>query len=80
MRQYIKEEWNLSWIDWQDKKVYVIVDTTSGEKKYSGIIIDVIFLGKSIEGVDIYLLEMNDKYENKVGFVSNSIKFISEEK
>lgn len=69
----------MAWINWNGKKVFVIVDTTSGEKRYSGVIKDVQYLGKNSNSIDIYFLEMIDKFGDRVGFNSNSIKFIGEE-
>lgn len=70
----------MAWQSWQKKKVYIEVNTRNGVKRYSGIIDEVVFLGKNSEGVEIYFLSMIDKFNEKVGFNSNNINLIQEEK
>jgi hypothetical protein len=66
--------------DFIGKKVFIEIQTTSGLKHYSGFVTDVVFMGKNTEEVEIWFIEIIDKFGNKVGFSSTSIKLIDEEK
>lgn len=70
----------MEWKDLLKKKIFLQVETSLGMRNYSGVIQDVIFMGKNPEGVEIYFIEILDKYNMKVGFNSDTIKFIQEER
>lgn len=68
------------WTDYKDKKVYLQVKTINGIWGYTGIVTDVLYMGKSIDNVEIYFLEIIDIKGDRVGFSSTQIKFIKEER
>lgn len=70
----------MGWNDFNGKKVFIQIETINGLRSYSGIINDIIFMGKNIEGIEIWFIELIDKFGDKVGFASNQIKLIQEEK
>ena len=70
----------IEWKSYIGKRILVNIETVKGVRIYSGIINDVVHMGKNTEGVEIYFLEMTDKFGERVGFSSTSIKLIEEEK
>lgn len=70
----------MAYIDFKDKEIFLQVDTTNGIWTYKGHCDDVVYLGKNIENIDIYYIEITDMNGKKAGFNSNNIKLIKEEK
>lgn len=64
------------WRELINKKIYVILDD---ESKYSGIVKEISYLGKSTEDTDLYLIGIIDKFNKFVCFKNTSIKKIKEE-
>ena len=62
------------------KKVYVHIDTKDGVRRYSGTLIEITYLGKTIDGFENYFLLIEETAGTKVGFTSTQIKLIEEEK
>lgn len=63
----------------KDKKIYVHIGSKDGIRRYSGILIEINYIGKTIDEIDEYLLLIEEKEGTKVGFVSSQIKLIEEE-
>lgn len=70
----------MEWMEYKEKKVFVQIDTMYGVRSYSGIVQDVSFMGKNTLGIEVWFIEIRDKFGEKVGFTSNAIKLIQEEK
>lgn len=70
----------IDWKKFEGKQVLVNIETIKGVRIYSGLVEEVVFMGKNTKGMDIYFLEITDKFGDKVGFASNSIKLIQEER
>lgn len=66
--------------DFIGKRVFVKIETSNGLRHYQGLVTDVEFMGKNVEGVELWFIEIVDKFGSKVGFISNTIKLIDEEK
>lgn len=66
--------------DFKGKKIFLQVDTTKGVWTYIGVCDDVIYVGRNIDGVEMYYIEITDIEGKKNGFSSNAIKIIKEEK
>jgi hypothetical protein len=62
---------------YEGKKVYVKLNS---QRVYSGIIEEVTWIGKNNFGVDIYILDMTDKFGSKLSFSNTEINLIEEEK
>ena len=63
--------------DYEGKKVYVKLNSN---RVYSGVIVEVNFLGKDDMGVDIWLFLMKDKFGYMVSFSNKELKLLEEEK
>ena len=71
----------MTWTNFIGKKCFIIVDTSVGERRYSGIIKEVNYLGKNIDKIETFLILLEDSITNKlVGFSSTQIKLIQEER
>lgn len=70
----------MEWMHYKGRKIFLQVDTINGIRSYQGSVNDVVFMGKNSEGVEIYFIEIIDRYGMKIGFASNSIKLIQEER
>jgi hypothetical protein len=70
----------MAFTDFIGKKIFVQIDTKDSIRRYSGTVNDVVFLGKNIDDVEVWFIEMTDKFGLKVGFSSTQIKLIDEEK
>jgi len=70
----------MAWQEYEGKKVYILINTREGTRRYSGTINEVTFMGKSIEGVETYFLSLTDKFGAIVGFISTQVQLIEEEK
>jgi len=62
---------------YEGKKVYVKLNS---QRVYSGIINEVTWIGKNNFGIDIYILDMTDKFGSKLSFSNTEINLIEEEK
>lgn len=72
---------DMTWTNFSGKKVFIIVDTSVGERKYSGVVKEVTLLGKNIDGNENFLILLDDFITKKlVGFSSSQIKLIQEER
>lgn len=59
------------------KKVFVKLNS---DRVYTGVIIEVVFLGKDNSGVEIWMFSMKDKFDSLVSFTNKDLKLIEEEK
>lgn len=66
--------------EYEKKKILLHIETAKGLRYYSGIVEEVNYLGKNIDGVEIWFLMITDKFGAKVGFNSSQIRLIEEEK
>lgn len=66
--------------EFEGKNVYINIETKDGTRRYSGILKEVTYLGKTLDKVDNYFLLLVDKFGQNVGFASSQIKLIEEEK
>ena len=67
----------MEWKNWIGKEIFVKLNSGS---VYSGKVTDVIYSGKDRYDVDLFMLEIIDKFKSIVIFSSNEIKLIKEEK
>ena len=68
------------WTSFKGKKIFLQVETVNGLWGYSGMVNDVVFIGKNIDKVDVYFLDITDIKGQNIGFSSTQVKFIKEEK
>ena len=66
----------MEWKDWIGKRIFVRLNTG---KVYSGIVIDVEWIGDDIEKKNFYFFTINDRFSEKVGFTNRDISEIKEE-
>lgn len=66
----------IDWMKFDGKRVLVNIETIKGVRLYTGVVKEVVFMGKNTEGVDVYFLEITDKFGESVGFQSSQIKLI----
>jgi len=62
---------------YEGKQVYVKLIS---QRVYSGIINEVTWIGKDNFGVDIWILDMTDKFGSHLSFSNKEINLIEEEK
>jgi hypothetical protein len=62
---------------YEGKQVYVKLNS---QRVYSGKIIEVTWIGKDNFDVDIYILDMIDKFGSKLSFSNKELNLIEEEK
>lgn len=70
----------MEWMDYKGMKVFIQIETIDGIRRYQGFISDVVYLGKDVNNIQNYFLELTDKYGMKVGFASSQIKLIQQER
>ena len=61
---------------WIDKTVFVRLN--SNNLVFSGKILDIVFMGKDIQDVDIYMVTMRDKFGMLQTFSSKEIALLQE--
>jgi hypothetical protein len=61
----------------ENKRVYC---RTNSDRVYIGEVKEVEFIGFNKDNVAIYFISLIDKYGSLVGFNSNDLKFIEEER
>lgn len=76
MNIYIKGGEIVEWYDWTGKEIFVKLNSGS---VYSGTIKKVSYIGKNEFDVDLFMIEIIDKFGAIVCFSSNEIKLIKEE-
>jgi hypothetical protein len=62
---------------YEGKKIYVRLNSN---RYYTGVVLEVTYMGKDINEVDLYLFTIKDKFGNLVSFSNKEIKFIEVEK
>jgi hypothetical protein len=70
----------IDWKSFEGRKVLVNIETVKGMRMYSGLVNEVTYIGKSIHDIDLFFIEITDKFGERVGFTSSSIKLIEEER
>ena len=63
--------------EYEGKKVYVKLNS---DRVYSGMIIEVNYLGKDEFGIDVWLFLMKDKFGSLVSFSNKELKLLEEER
>ena len=66
--------------DYEGKRIYVSLNTSDGKRRYSGTVLEVVFIGKDVSGVDIHMITINDKFDKLVSFTDKEIEFMEEER
>lgn len=61
---------------WIGKKVFI---KTQSDRIYTGIVLDVTYLGKDIHNADCSIFTIKDKFEKIVAISNKEIKIIDEE-
>lgn len=69
----------MAYTNFKNKTIFLQVDTTNGLWTYKGHCDDVVYLGKNINDIDIFFIEITDMKGKKAGFSSDKIKLIKEE-
>ena len=69
----------MAWTDFKGKQVFIVIETSKGDRRYSGVVNEVTYIGKNINGIETYFIEIIDKFNFKVGFNSTQIKVMEEE-
>ena len=66
----------MEWKDWIGKEIFVKINSGA---VYSGTVKNVSYIGKSEFNVDLFMIDIIDKFGSIVCFSSNEIKLIKEE-
>lgn len=66
----------MAWKEFDGKKVYV---SLNGDRKYSGLVQEVVYMGRDVDNVEVYLFILKDKYGKLVSFSNKEIELIQEE-
>ena len=67
----------MEWKDWIGKKIFVRLNSN---KVYSGVILEVEWIGSDSYNQDYYFFTMRDKFGEIVGFPNKEILEIKEER
>lgn len=66
--------------DYEGKHIFVSLKTNEGKRRYSGKVLEVVYMGQEGSGFEFWMFTMKDKFNSLVSFSSNEIEFIEEEK
>jgi hypothetical protein len=61
---------------YEGKKIYVRLNS---DRYYTGLVLEVTYMGKDTSGIETYLITIKDKFGNLVSFSNKEIKFIEVE-
>ena len=67
----------MEWKYWNGKEIFVKLNSGA---VYSGFVNDVVFIGKNTFDIDLFMIEILDKFGSVVVFSSNEVQLIKEEK